>query len=182
MAENISCANCGAEIVGEDPAARTPCPQCGSLVRRYEAQLGGGAYRILGSGLTARLIPYPEKLLTTAQGLIATGEFSIAVIVAHMACEISTERALSRTFAAKGIAYLADAIDEFLSGYNLANQRLLKLYNAVTGDQIQKQSFWEDFLASAKLRNDAVHGAKIVNKAEADSSFRATSALVAYLK
>jgi hypothetical protein len=168
MADSVFCANCGTSMPGDHSAPTIPCPHCGSTY--------------LGSGLTARLIPYPEKLLAIAQGLMATGEFSIAVIVAHMACEISTERALSRTFAAKGIAYLEDAIDEFLSGYNLANPRLLKLYNSVTGDLIQNQSFWEDFKTSAILRNAAVHGAKIVSKAEAEASFEATSALVAYLK
>jgi hypothetical protein len=186
MANSVFCKNCGAPITGEslsgDPAERKPCPHCGSLARRFELQASAGRYSLEGGSATLVVIPYPEALLTTAQGLIANGEFSIAVVVAHMACEISAERALSRAFAAKGIGYLEEAIEDFLPAYNLANKRLRNLYNAVTGDEIQKQSFWPAFTESATLRNKAVHEGKIVTKAEAEASFKATSDLVAYLK
>ena len=125
---------------------------------------------------------YPEALLTTAQRLIADGEFSIAVVVAHMACEISAERALSRAFAAKGIGYLEESVEDLLPGYNLANDRVRNLYNTVTGNEIQKQSFWQAFKESATRRNRAVHMGRIVTKAEAEASFKAASDLVAFLK
>jgi hypothetical protein len=69
-----------------------------------------------------------------------------------------------------------------LPGYNLANDRVRKLYNAVTGDQIQTQSFWQAFKESATRRNQAVHNGRIATKAEAEASFKAASDLVAYLK
>jgi hypothetical protein len=124
----------------------------------------------------------PEALLATAWELMAKGEFSIGVVVAHMACEISTERALSRAFMTQGIGYLEESIEELLPGYNLANDRVRKLYNAVTGDQIQTQSFWQAFKESATRRNQAVHNGRIATKAEAEASFKAASDLVAYLK
>ena len=46
--------------------------------------------------------------MLTAQGWLYKGEFSIAVVVAHLACEISVEQALSRAFKAKEIDYLKD--------------------------------------------------------------------------
>lgn len=58
-----------------------------------------------GSDVTGVVITYLEALLTKAQELIATGDFSIAIVVAHMACEISAERAKSRALAVKGIGY-----------------------------------------------------------------------------
>ncbi len=178
------CKNCGALITGEspseDPTQRKPCPQCGSLARMFDVRISEGFS--IRAGLAGVVITYPETLLTTARDMIDSGEFSIAVAAAHMACEISVERALSRALAAKGIGYLEDAIGDLSPGYNLANDRVRNLYNAVTGDEIQKQSFWQAFKESTTRRNKAVHGAKIVTKAEAEASFKAASDLVAYLK
>jgi hypothetical protein len=139
----------------------------------------------MGTGrATLTLIPYEEPLLAKAQELITKGDmtkgdFSIAVVVAHLACEISAERAILRAFAAKGIKYRKDNF----SGFNLASNRLSNLYNAVTGDEIQKKfSSWKAFKKSANRRNEAVHNGKIITKTEAEDSYKAASDLVAYLK
>jgi hypothetical protein len=137
---------------------------------------------VFGGSAVAVVITYPEVLLTTSQRLIAEGEFSIAVVVAHMACEIGAERALLRAFAGKDIGYLEESIEDLLPGYNLANDRVRNLYNAVTGSELQKQSFWQAFKESATRRNQAVHKGKIVTKAEAEASLKAASDLVAFLK
>jgi hypothetical protein len=71
---------------------------------------------------------------------------------------------------------------EISLGYNLANPRIRKLYNAVTGDEIQKQAFWQAFKESATRRNQAVHKGRIITEADAKASFQAASDLVAYLK
>ena len=64
------------------------------------------------------LIPYEETLLAAARTLITNGELSIAVVVAHMACEIGAERAIARAFAAKGVGYLEEPVFAYSSGYN----------------------------------------------------------------
>jgi hypothetical protein len=126
--------------------------------------------------------PYAETLLVKSRELIDRRDFSIAVVVAHMACEIAAERALSRDFETKGIGYLKDATLSLLNGYNLRNERFRSLFNAVTGSEIQKQSFWEAFEASAKRRNDAVHKGATVTQSDAEASHSAATALVAHLK
>ncbi len=186
MADNVFCNNCGAPITSEppsgDPAQRKPCPRCGSTARRFSLQASIGQYSLVGENATLVVILYPETLLTKAQDLIASGDFSIAVVIAHMACEISAERVISRNFAAKGIGYLEESVEDLLPGYNLANDRVRNLYNAVTGDQIHKQSFWQAFKESATRRNEAVHKGRILTKEEAKDSYKAASDLVAYLK
>jgi hypothetical protein len=139
-------------------------------------------YTLTGHDVDLIYISYPEKLLITAQDLIAQGEFSIAVVVAHMVCEISGERAISQAFKAQGIDYLQQPVEDLLSGYNLANERVRNLYNAVTGGAIQQQPFWQHFKESATRRNQAVHEGKIATKAEAEASLNAASSLVKYLK
>ena len=53
---------------------------------------------------------YPRVLLRVARSFIDQGYFIIAVVVAHMACEVATERRLSEAFVAKGVQYLEDAV------------------------------------------------------------------------
>ena len=141
-----------------------------------------GVYTLTGHDVNLIYISYPEKLLTAAQELIEKGEFSIAVVVAHMACEISVERAISRAFKTKGLDNLEQPVEDLLSSYNLANPRVQNIYNAISGDEIQKQPFWQQFKESAVRRNDAVHEGKIATKAEAETSFSAATSLVKYLK
>jgi hypothetical protein len=71
-----------------------------------------------------------------------------------------------------------------LSGWNLGNKRIRKLYIAVTGKKIQNEAFWPHFKESVKRRNRAVHSksGETMTKAEAESSYKAASDLVAYLK
>jgi len=187
MANSVSCNNCGEPIEGEppiadDPAQRPPCPKCGSTSRHINLPGATGIMTMRGSVATATLIRYEETLLTKAQEFIAAGDFSIAVVVAHTACEISAERVISQAFAAKSIEYLEDWVDDVLSSYSLSNSRVQDLYIAVTGDKIQDQSFWQGFKEAAKRRHLFVHKGKAVTKAEADASLKAARDLVAYLK
>jgi hypothetical protein len=121
-------------------------------------------------------------LLSVARSLIDQGNFGISVIVAHMACEVATEWALSKSFAARGIQNLEGAMVVFLNGYNLANERLRNLYTALTGDNVQDETFWQKFKESAARRNKIMHAGLIVGKAEAEVSFKAANDLVAYLE
>jgi len=97
-----------------------------------------------------------------------------------MACEIATERSLSEAFVTKGLQYLEASVD--LNGYNLANDRVRKLYTALTGDEVQTAAFWQKFKDSAQRRNNIIHGGTIVGKTEAEESYKAAIDLVAYLK
>jgi hypothetical protein len=179
--------SCGSPIDGEppipdDPAQRAPCPQCGSTIRNINFPASTGYFSLRVGDATFTVTPYSETLLDKARELIARGDFSIGVVVAHMACEISSERAISRAFTEKGIEYLEESVLAFVSGYNLATPRIRNLYNAVTGNRIQDQVFWPDFMKSADRRNAAVHRGATVTKAEAEQSYKAASDLVAYLK
>jgi ParB-like chromosome segregation protein Spo0J len=151
------------------------------MARAYNLEVSPAEYSMAGASVTAIVITYSETLLAKAQELITNGEFSIATVVAHMACEIAAERAISRAFAKKSIKDLEEPILAYVSGYNLANNRLRNLYNALTANEIQSQPFWRAFKDSAERRNQAVHKGRIITKAEAEDSYKAASDLVAYL-
>jgi hypothetical protein len=127
------------------------------------------------------IVSYPQILLNLARSLMDEGRFSIAVVVVHMACEIATEQALSAAFATKDIQYLKDWIIRRLNGYNLANDRIRSLYTALTGDNVQQATFWQEFRTSSTLRNNIIHGGANAAKANAEASYEAGNALLAHL-
>jgi len=181
---DVFCNNCGSPIEGEllsgDPAQQKPCPKCGSMARTLDVivkdQIGAG------DSATAKVIPYAEILLSTARDLIDRGDCSLAVVVAHTPCEISTERALSWLLAGKGLSALEKAVEDLLGGYSLANSRVQNFYNALSGVEVQKQPFWQAFKESVTRRNRIIHKGLTVNKADAEASYKAACDVVAYLK
>jgi hypothetical protein len=101
---------------------------------------GAGEIRTVG-----HVVSYPRLLLETAKKLLGDGEFGIAVVVAHMACEIAAERAISDAFAAKGLEYLKPAVEKLMNGRSLGNPNHRRLYTALTADEIEQQPFWQSF-------------------------------------
>ena len=177
------CGSCGQPVIGEHPsgetAERRPCPTCGSLTRRFALEAHAFAHATTTAELS--VTTYPQALLSTANDLLQRGQFGISVVVAHMACEVATERAMSKSFQLKRIAYLEDPVLGFLNGYNLANNRNRLLYTALTGDEVQQQQFWPAFKDSATKRNEIMHQSRIVGQSEAHASLAAAKALIAHI-
>jgi DNA-directed RNA polymerase subunit RPC12/RpoP len=176
------CANCKMALPDDSDLSddkRTPCPRCGSKgrIRSVETTDGIG----LSSITDVVLITYPQSLLNLAKIFIDQGHFSIALIVAHMACEIASERAISAAFAARGISDLEEPVESFLNGYNLGNPRIRQLYTALTRDEIEKNPFWEEFQVSGDRRNAVIHRGATVDKTTAEKSLKAATDLVAHL-
>jgi hypothetical protein len=86
----------------------------------------------------------------------------IAIVVAHMACEVATEGALSRACASGGVPDLEDV--------------------ALTRDKVHEQPFWLRFRESAKLRNRIMHGEQTATAAEAERSLAAAKGFLAHVR
>lgn len=123
-----------------------------------------------------------EQLLKVARSLIDSGEFSVATVVLHMACEIATEGCVSAGLARAGGDPLERAVGRFVNGYSFLQTRNQDLYNAVSGDRIQGQPFWIPLLESTRRRNRIVHRGLLVDRDSAESSFSAVSEAVAHLR
>ena len=89
----------------------------------HKLEASAGMFSVTGFAVDMHVITYPQKLLAFAEQLIGLGEHSISIVVAHMACEVATDRALSDAFKAKGLEYLEDPIEDLLPGNNLGNSR-----------------------------------------------------------
>jgi hypothetical protein len=107
--------------------------------------------------------------------MIDQGQFNISVVVAHMACELATEKSLSNAFASKRIKYLQASVTDYLNGYSLAHDRIRRLYTALTGDAIEHTPFWGSFKQSAKRRNKIIHSGMIIQKSDAENSYKAAN-------
>ena len=180
---HAKCAQCDTEIFEESITDefndRKPCPSCGSTARKI-SEMATCEMRI-SSSASASVVSYPDTLLTMAQGLIDNRQFGIAVVVCHMACEVTTERALSAAFDKKQIQYLQDSVLTLLNGFNLSNERNRKLYTALTGDDIEKQSFWQDFKHSATRRNEVIHKGKQVTLRDASETIKSARAFIQHV-
>jgi len=127
---------------------------------------------------------YPQILLGITRYLLARNDdklCGLATIVAHLACEVAVERSLSDSFARMGIRSLEDAVADILNGYNLANDKVRNLYTSVTGDGIQEQPFWGDFIRSAKRRDDIIRKGLIVGRTDAEETIKTASDFLAHL-
>ena len=108
----------------------------------------------------------PASLLELAQGLARSAEqkhWGLAVVVAHTACEVATERALTRMLiAARSEAEMEKVKKKFGTyGYSkIQVEEVQKLYRSLTRDDITEWSDWGQFDESIKNRNAIVHDGK----------------------
>jgi hypothetical protein len=152
------------------------------MARSFYLTLESAVYVAVASPIEVVFTPFEERLLASAAMAIAEGYFGFAVIVAHTACELGTERAISQSFAASGVGYLEEPVADFIFTYNLKTERVRNLYSALRGRRVQEQPFWPEFTKSVKRRNSVFHDGKFVTKSEAEASLAAASDLVAYLR
>jgi hypothetical protein len=128
-------------------------------------------------------LPYSWQLFGVAKNLLDQGHFGMAIVVAHTACEVAAENQLSRLLKSKQIGEaLEDAIVSFLNGYSLNDDRSRDLYNALAGEQIQKESFWERYKLSIRRRNAVAHRGAIMQKGDAEASLQVADEFVRHMK
>ncbi len=126
-----------------------------------------------------RCIHHWTELLENAERFHGSREYSVAVVVAQTACEVIAERAISKAFANKGIPELESSVTNFLISYNLGNERVQKLYAALTGDNIVGKELWMAIKRLAKTRNKSVHTGREVSETESREGLDAAHQLVA---
>lgn len=182
MAVDPTCGNCGTVLTNAVSADGTlnPCPACGSTNQVVALQAVSTAMFSVQANI--EVISYPKNLLAVADALIEQSHWNIATVVGHMACEVATERAFDSAYSDRNIDDLAEAIEGLLPGYNMANDKIRKLYNAVTKKQIETEPFWKDFVDSSKRRNAIVHKSHIASEQEARATLDACRAFCEHLK
>jgi hypothetical protein len=183
VAESTACGNCGellTEAANTPIEHRKPCPKCDSTCRNFSVEMTC-SLAVSGS-VTATVITYPKALVTIAQSLIDQGHFNIAIVTSHMACEVAAERAFDAAYAAKKLETLGEAVDGLMNGNNLGNEKHRKLYNVLTGTELESEPFWSRFKNASEKRNSIVHKGGQANKQDAENALQAAKDLITYLK
>jgi hypothetical protein len=126
-------------------------------------------------------LPWHQVLLDTAEQLHRDGHHEVAVVTSIMACETATERALAHFFNLRGLQHLREPIEAFYTSYNLSNERLRKLYVALSGDEIQTATFWPRYKASAKVRHSVVHNGARASTSEASDAVSVAAEFVRHM-
>jgi hypothetical protein len=145
----------------------------------YHVEMSGGI--VLGGCAVVTFKGYPILLLEYAKSLLDSKFPGVAVLIAHVACEIAVERRLTRAYADREIPELQEPVQKLHNGFNLGNTNIRKLYEALTGDKISDQPFWSTFKNSAERRNKVAHSEITVTKDEAKESVEVAEKLVAYI-
>src|ERR1700722_4198485 len=103
----VSCGECGLLLAAggvKPPPKDLPCPQCGLLSRRTD--VGDETVN------PPAIVDYPGLLLKEAEDLMEQGQHGLAVLVAHMACDVVVQRSLSAGFARKHIGELEESVSK----------------------------------------------------------------------
>jgi hypothetical protein len=144
-------------------------------------KLDGGRIELKWNALEPVYTPYHENLLATARQLIQEGRYQLAVVVSQMASEVLAEQVLDARIGKKNLGELEKWIDDRTPSSNLANETVLALFVALTGDRIQDRPFWPDYKAHVTLRNEIVHGGKQITQSDAENSLESVSKLLQHL-
>jgi hypothetical protein len=122
-------------------------------------------------------------LLFVASELSEEGRDDYAVIAAQTAVEVSLESNLVQMLAWHSPGPLSEVVAERLlrRPWNLADDRLVAVWDGLTGDEVRQQDWWESYAAHLKRRHAVVHAGRTVSKEEADESLKAAFSAVQYI-
>ena len=180
----VTCLKCGTLLAAEGdtpPAQDTPCPACGHIGQNISVMLHGEEMKIPAGVVGVTIVDYPRILLQDAAQHIAHQDFGVAIVVAHVACEIIAQQAMTRAFSRRSITELETPVRKLFTGFNFANDRIRAIYEAVSGDDIHNQPFWTEFKKSADRRNNYSHSGTQATEQEAKDSVRACTAFVEHV-
>jgi len=120
-------------------------------------------------------------LLKTAKELHTQGYHAASIVTAQTASEVCTELVLTDALRAKSSEDLADLIRQMIRNYDLNNDRVRNLYEALTGDLIQHETFWKSFKEHVDRRHKIVHRGRQASAQEAADSITAVESVIEHL-
>jgi hypothetical protein len=164
-----------------EAAAQPPPPR----PRHHVMAAGTGVYEYTGSPSVLLLTLASQNLLAHARSLAAKteGEFhQMAVVFAHAACELHTEWAINQLLDARPDKTLVDLVlPAERDVMSLDNQRIRRVYAALTGDNPTESEWWKDWLDSRQDRHDVAHRGEQMTRAKADKAIALADRYIQHL-
>ena len=135
----------------------------------------------------ALLGPEWDQLLAEARSLSSVGQHAIAIIIAAAAGEWATEFVLERLMDAakdhsKSVRDLIDMSERLLVTWSFEGDRVRTAFHDLTGENPDRQSWWEDWIWSRRQRHDIAHrGVLRASAADAKKCIDVAALHIAYL-
>jgi HEPN domain-containing protein len=130
--------------------------------------------------VTVQLVRHHDNLLSKAEELYAAGEYALAVIVAHTASEVATDRWLTAAMRSQLRPPLSEAVLDLIWNCNINNKNILRLYEGLTGTKLPADIV-DRFRAFADVRNHTVHTGHPPNEAQAKAAVTIARDVVKHL-
>ena len=110
----------------------------------------------------ALLGPKWDQLLAEARSLSSAGQHAIAIIIASAAGEWATEFVLEKLMDAvkdhsKSVRALIHMSERLLVTWSFEGDRVRDAFHDLTGENPDRQSWWEDWMWSRRQRHDIAH-------------------------
>ena len=146
-------------------------------------EVSGEVHVTSGVAGSASLIYLENSLLGLAAKLVEEEQPSMAIVVAHVACEAAVTRCMTKLFATRGADDLAEPVLNLMNGHTLIGSDNRALYRALTGDEdLTKQSFWKPYQRSIEWRNQIVHNGRVYGRPDAEVCVKAATEFVAHVQ
>lgn len=101
--------------------------------------------------------PYYETLYNDALQYLGQGQTSLAIIVAQTTVELCTEATLEELLRVHGVDQIREPLTDLFKTYSITDDRLRRIFNALSCDEVQQSEFWGNLCALSKARNTIVH-------------------------
>lgn len=155
---------------------------------RIEAGLSAtDEVRLLGSvlydrGAEATFLQSPNdfRLLAEAKRLLTDSQFEWSVVAGQAACEVRLAHAIAAMLGHAPTS-LAQHIIKTTQPTNLANDRVRKLFVALSGRDPAREPWWSAYKAHAERRHKIVHGGAQVDRKSAEDSLAASQAAFEFI-
>lgn len=148
---------------------------------------------------TSTVRQFYERLVDAAEKLTSDRDadafsFASAISLTGTACEVAAGTAAQTIVEKKGHGPVGEAAISWIRQFNLADDRVRRIWNAIASDAIQDEPFWNDFQKHVHRRNDVVHTGttrdvpgnrespfREVTKADAEESINAARKLIEHI-
>src|ERR1039458_4424778 len=124
------------------------------------------------------LTPMSLSLLAQARQETTRGNHQFAVVLAQAACDLRAEDAIIELMRHRGVDYLSDAVLGMFDTTSFGNERLRKIFVALTGDDPAQAPWWSEWRKGRKLRHDVAHAGEPVTPVQAASCIDAAAAFI----
>jgi hypothetical protein len=118
-----------------------------------------------------------EHLMTEASDLLAENRPEMAVVAMQVACELLAAQVLESLFTLAGLS--KQSVRRPPSLQDIPTRAILFL---ITGERIEEQPWWRDYVAHLERRKSVVHDGLTVPPEQAEASWKAALAFREYVR